>query len=100
MRRDGDYFSVARRGPPSQSGTEHLEQQMNTPTPPRKVLRLPDVQNKIGIRRDSIYRSAREGWLPRPIKLTERCSGWFEDEIDQWLTERAAQRTAPNSSAE
>lgn len=34
---------------------------MNTPTPPRKVLRLPDVQNKIGIRRDSIYRSAREG---------------------------------------
>ena len=71
-----------------------------TDTPPRKILRLPAVQDKTGIRRDSIYRGAREGWFPKPIKLTERCSGWFEDEIDGWLAERAAQRTAPNSAAE
>lgn len=71
-----------------------------TDTPPRRILRLPAVQDKTGIRRDSIYRGAREGWFPKPVKLTERCSGWFEDEIDRWLAERAAQRTAPNSAAE
>ena len=65
----------------------------------RKILRLPGVIAKAGICRDSIYRGAREGWFPRPIKLTERCSGWFEDEIDTWLAERAERRTAPTSNA-
>ena len=64
-----------------------------TATSPRKILRLPAVREKTGIGRDSIYRGAREGWFPKPIKLTERCSGWFEDEIDLWLKSRAEQRT-------
>ena len=65
-----------------------------TATPSRKILRLPAVQEKTGLGRDSIYRGAREGWFPKHIKLTERCSGWFEDEIDAWLAERAEARSA------
>lgn len=68
-------------------------------TPSRKILRLPAVQEKTGLGRDSIYRGAREGWFPRHIKLTERCSGWFEDEIDRWLDERAKARTAGEVAA-
>ena len=58
----------------------------------RRVLRLPQVIEKTGLGRDSIYRGAREGWFPKPIKLSARASGWFEDEIDADLERRAAVR--------
>lgn len=60
----------------------------------RRVLRLPQVIDKSGLQRDSIYRGAREGWFPKPFKLTERASGWLESEIDQWLEARARQRVS------
>jgi prophage regulatory protein len=58
----------------------------------RRVLRLPQVIEKTGLGRDSIYRGAREGWFPKPIKISERASGWFEDETDAFLARRAALR--------
>lgn len=64
---------------------------MPTPTK-RRVLRLPQVIDKTALGRDSIYRGAREGWFPKPVKLSERASGWFEDELDAYLESRAALR--------
>lgn len=59
------------------------------PSPaPLRVLRLPAVQERTGLGRDSIYRGAREGWFPRPVKISERASGWLEHEIDAFLAER------------
>jgi prophage regulatory protein len=58
----------------------------------RRVLRLPQVISKAGLGRDSIYKGAREGWFPKPIKLTERASGWLEDEVEEFLARRVAQR--------
>ncbi len=59
---------------------------------PRRVLRLPQVIEKAAHGRDSTYRGGRESWFPKHIKLTERASGWFEDEIDDFLARRAAER--------
>jgi prophage regulatory protein len=58
----------------------------------RRVLRLPAAETKSGLKRDSIYRLGRQGKFPKPIKLSERASGWFEDEIEAWLEQRAAER--------
>jgi len=63
-------------------------------TKSRRILRLPQVIQKSGLGRDTIYRGGRENWFPKPVKLTERASGWFEDEIDQFLEQRAAQRVS------
>lgn len=63
----------------------------------RRVLRLPAVMAKSGLGRDSIYRGAREDWFPKPVKLSERASGWLEDEIDEWLEARAAERTTTSA---
>jgi prophage regulatory protein len=65
---------------------------------PRRILRLPDVEAKVGLKRDSIYRGAREGWFPRPLKLSERASGWLESELDDYLARRAAERDARRSA--
>ena len=56
------------------------------------VLRLPDVKKKTGLKHDAIYRLGRAGLFPKPIKLSERASGWIEDEIDLYLERRIAAR--------
>jgi prophage regulatory protein len=73
---------------------------MMTPQKSRRVLRLPAVEEKVGLKRDSIYRGIREGWFPRHIKLSERASGWFEHELDEWLEQRAGRRAINTDSAE
>jgi prophage regulatory protein len=57
-----------------------------------RILRLPAVIEKSGLGRDSIYRLARKGEFPKPIKLSERASGWLEHEVDAFLAKRAAER--------
>jgi prophage regulatory protein len=61
----------------------------------RRILRLPAVLSKTGVCADTVYRWARNNKFPKPTKLGERASGWFEDEIDAWLEQRA---TARNTS--
>jgi len=63
----------------------------------RRILRLPKVIEKTGLERDTVYRGAREGWFPKSFKLspTGRASGWFEDEIDEYLERRGAERDKP-----
>jgi len=66
---------------------------------PRRILRLPQVIEKTGIGRDSIYRLGNAGKFPQRVKISERASGWFEDELDDYLERRAAARAAPAPEA-
>ena len=61
-----------------------------------RVLRLPAVMDATGLGRDSIYRLARLGKFPKPMKLTEsgRASGWLESEVSAWVRDRAASRVS------
>jgi prophage regulatory protein len=59
-----------------------------------RILRLPDVEAKSGLKRDSIYRGAREGWFPRPVKISQGASGWVESEINDYIAKRVAERDA------
>ncbi|MFT3905790.1 MAG: AlpA family transcriptional regulator [Steroidobacteraceae bacterium] len=64
-----------------------------TNAPPR-ILRLPAVEERTGLKRDSIYRKARLGEFPAPVKLGARASGWVQTEIDEWVAGRIAARSA------
>ena len=52
------------------------------------LLRFPDVINRTGLKRSSIYTRLKEGTFPKPIKIGERAIAWIESEIDQWITDR------------
>ncbi len=65
---------------------------MAAPVTPIRMLRLPAVIVKSGLGRDSIYRGGREGWFPKPVKISKRASGWVESEIDAYLAARTAER--------
>jgi prophage regulatory protein len=66
-----------------------------------RILRLPGVQSKTGLGRDSIYRGGREGWFPKPVKINQRSTGWIESEVDAFIERRMRERDqaagAPNS---
>lgn len=55
---------------------------------PCRLLRLPEVIEVTGLGRDTIYRYIREGRFPRQRRISERASGWREDEIGAWVDSR------------
>jgi prophage regulatory protein len=52
------------------------------------IIRLPDVVQRTGYKRSTIYRKVRKGEMPAPIKLGDRASGWLESEINAWIESR------------
>ncbi len=54
----------------------------------QKVIRLPEVKDRIGMSKPSIYRLMKLGKFPQAKRLGERSVGWFESEIDEWLDSR------------
>ena len=52
------------------------------------ILRLPQVLDRTGLSRSSIYAKVSAGDFPEPISLGARAVGWIEDEVLSWLTER------------
>jgi prophage regulatory protein len=44
--------------------------------------------------RGHIDRLVKQGLFPRPVKLGFSTQGWIEDEIEQYLAEKAAARAA------
>lgn len=52
---------------------------------PDRILRLGAVLDRTGLCRSTLYRKIDNGSFPRQIKLSTRCVGWREAEINQWL---------------
>lgn len=55
------------------------------------ILRLPDVLNRTGLSRSTLYRRVDDGTFPAPINLGPRAVGWPESEIQTWIEQRIAE---------
>ena len=53
-----------------------------------KILRLPQVIDKTGLSRSSIYLRIANDEFPSSISLGGRAVGWLEQDIQNWLAER------------
>jgi prophage regulatory protein len=52
----------------------------------KKFIRLPEVKNKTGLSRSSIYLRMSNGEFPQSISLgNSRAIGWLESDINAWL---------------
>ena len=58
----------------------------------KKVLRRKAVEAKTGNSTSTMYEKMAAGEFPKPIKLGARAVGWLEDEIDEWIERRLAER--------
>ncbi len=57
-----------------------------------RFLRLPDVKNRTGLSRSSIYAKVKQGIFPKYINLGPRSVGWLESEINEWIFARLQAR--------
>ena len=54
-----------------------------------KILRLPEVKDRTGLSRSTVYLRISEGRFPTPISLGgRRAVGWLESEIENWLEQQ------------
>ena len=51
----------------------------------RRVLRLEEVCQLVGLARSTIYAKVSAGGFPAPIRLGTRSVGWRLVDIDSWL---------------
>ena len=57
-----------------------------------KVIKLNEVKQITTLSTASIYRQIKDKSFPKQIKLGERSSAWFYDEIIQWLEDKRIER--------
>jgi prophage regulatory protein len=83
-----------------------MTMRMNTPDPatiahsavaepvispaPTRLLRLPEVMARVGLKRSAIYQRMSEGRFPKSRSLGAKCAVWVEAEIEEWTREVAA----------
>lgn len=56
-----------------------------------RIIRLPHVEALCGVKKSYIYDAMARGEFPRPVALG-RARGWLENEVQDWITNRAAHR--------
>lgn len=63
---------------------------MNTSYPRQRFLRRPEVEQRTGLSKTSIYRGIQEGTFPQPLPLGPRTVVWPESAIVEWMEKKMA----------
>lgn len=57
-----------------------------------KFIRLRTVLEMTALSSTTLYRLIETGKFPQNITLGERCVAWVEEEVEDWLAQRIAER--------
>nr|WP_314558022.1 AlpA family transcriptional regulator [uncultured Pseudomonas sp.] len=57
-----------------------------------RIIRLKEVMDSTGLARSTIYKYVGEGTFPKPVSLGERCVGWVDSEVQDWILSKIEER--------
>jgi len=57
-----------------------------------RIIRLKEVIYSTGLARSTIYKYIGEGCFPKPVSLGDRCVGWVDAEVQEWILARIKER--------
>ncbi len=57
-----------------------------------RIFRLQDVITATGLSRSTLYKYISEGTFPKPVSLGDRCVGWVDSEVHDWILARIEER--------
>ncbi len=57
---------------------------MQTDSPDR-ILRIKTVLDRTGLKRSTMYRKMQKGSFPKSLQISDRCAGWRESDVNDWL---------------
>ena len=52
---------------------------------PTRLIRLPEVISRVGLKRSAIYQRMSEDRFPKSRSLGQKCAVWLESEINDWI---------------
>lgn len=55
----------------------------------KKILRIRELTQRVGLGRSTIYQLMSAGDFPRPLQLSPASVGWRIEEVDEWIESRA-----------
>ena len=76
--------------PPGTTSPPHDGPVNVIPAQRRNLMRLPAVEQRTTLKKSTIYAGIKAGTFPAQVRLSARAVGFYEDEIDRWISERAA----------
>jgi len=50
-----------------------------------RIIRLKEVIDSTGLARSTIYKYISEGTFPKLVSLGDRCVGWVDSEVHDWI---------------
>ena len=50
------------------------------------IIRLPEVKRRTGLTRATLYRKIASGTFPKQIPLSVNCVGWYESDVNAWVS--------------
>ena len=56
-----------------------------------RLLRIPEVSARVGLKKTVIYERIKAGTFPKPIKLGS-ASAWPEHEVENWIADQVEQQ--------
>ncbi|MPW04854.1 AlpA family phage regulatory protein [Paraburkholderia sp. CNPSo 3155] len=59
-----------------------------------RLVRLPEVRARTGLKTTTIYRRMNEGTFPRPVPIGGSRVAWLESQVDAWIAARIAEAEA------
>ncbi len=57
-----------------------------------RIIRLKEVMDLTGLARSTVYKYIAASEFPVPLSLGDRCVGWLESEVHEWILARVADR--------
>lgn len=57
-----------------------------------RIIRLKEVIYSTGLARSTIYKYIGEGTFPKSVSLGDRCVGWVDTEVQEWILARVKER--------
>ncbi len=64
-----------------------------------RLIRLKEVMRVTGLARSTVYKYIAEESFPKPVSLGERCVGWVDDEVQDWIMARVEERNVAQTTA-
>jgi len=58
-----------------------------------RLIRKPELFSRVGLSDATIWRMEKAGRFPQRVQIGGNSVGWLSSEIDDWLLEKARERT-------
>jgi prophage regulatory protein len=58
-----------------------------------RILRIKEVMARTGLKRTTLYAKINHGTFPRQLRISERCTGWRQSDIEKWLRDPTGYRS-------